>query len=62
MSGRQGDGGAGDADYGAIGQGYAAFRQPDPRIAARILGALGDARTVLNSSPGRGPTSRPTAR
>lgn len=55
------DGSAGDANYGAIGQGYATFRQPDPRIAAFIHAALGDARTVLNVGAGAGsyePTDR----
>jgi SAM-dependent methyltransferase len=48
------DGSAGDADYGTIGPGYAQIRQPDPRIAARILTALGNARTVLNVGAGAG--------
>jgi SAM-dependent methyltransferase len=48
------DGSAGDADYGTIGAGYAQIRQPDPRIAARILTALGNARTVLNVGAGAG--------
>jgi hypothetical protein len=55
------DGSAGDADYGAIGAGYARFRQPDPRIAVHILAALGPARTVLNIGAGAGsyePTDR----
>ena len=51
---RSGDGSAGDADYGAIGTSYARFRQPDPRIAARISQALGAARTVLNVGAGAG--------
>src|SRR3954447_16517836 len=54
MSGRHADGSAGDADYGAIGHGYAQFRQPDPRIAAPVHAALGDARTVLNVGAGAG--------
>lgn len=54
MSGRRGDGSAGDADYGSIGGGYAAYRQPDPRIAAAILAALGDAAPVLNVGAGAG--------
>ena len=61
MQARFEDGGAGDADYGRIGQGYAQMRQPDPRIAAAILEALGDARTVLNVGAGAGsyePTDR----
>jgi SAM-dependent methyltransferase len=48
------DGSAGDADYGAIGPGYAAVRQPDRRIAAQFHAALGDARTVLNVGAGAG--------
>ena len=48
------DGSAGDADYGRIGRGYAAVRQPDPRIEARLWAAFGDARTVLNVGAGAG--------
>lgn len=48
------DGSAGDADYGRIGAGYAAIRQPDPRIEARVWAAFGDARTVLNVGAGAG--------
>ncbi|MFB6823533.1 methyltransferase domain-containing protein [Streptomyces virginiae] len=47
--------------YDAIGGAYPATRRSDPRIAARILGALGDARTVLNVGAGTGsyePTDR----
>jgi SAM-dependent methyltransferase len=51
---RSADGSAGDADYGAIGTSYAAYRQPDRRIAARISQALGPARTVLNVGAGAG--------
>jgi len=40
---RSGDGSAGDADYGAIGTAYSRYRRPDPRIAARITEALGEA-------------------
>ncbi len=61
MSKRHADGSAGDADYGTIGQGDARFRQPDPRIAAAIHAALGEARTVLNVGAGAGsyePTDR----
>lgn len=54
MTDRYSDGSAGDADYSRIGKGYALIRQPDPRIAARILDALGDARTVLNVGAGAG--------
>jgi SAM-dependent methyltransferase len=40
--------------YDHIGLGYSNVRQPDPRIAARIEAALGDARTVLNVGAGAG--------
>ena len=36
MAVRQSDGSAGDANYGAIGGGYTAYRQPEPAIAALI--------------------------
>lgn len=55
------DGSAGDADYGVIGASYSGYRQPDPRLAAAITRALGDARTVLNIGAGAGsyePTDR----
>jgi hypothetical protein len=45
---------AGDVDYSVIGVGYANLRQPDPRIAAMIHAALGDARTILNIGAGAG--------
>jgi len=59
---RTNDGSAGDANYGAIGQGYANYRQPEPAIAALILSALGSAKTVLNVGAGAGsyePADRP---
>jgi len=40
--------------YDRIGQGYTSTRRSDPRIAAAILGALGDARSVLNVGAGAG--------
>jgi SAM-dependent methyltransferase len=40
--------------YDTIGRGYSDFRRPDPRIAARIEAALGDARTVVNVGAGAG--------
>jgi len=40
--------------YDRIGVGYADRRRPDPRIAAHIAAALGDARTVLNVGAGTG--------
>jgi len=45
---------AGDFDYDAKGAGYAAVRQPDPRIAEHVHAALGEARTVLNVGAGAG--------
>jgi hypothetical protein len=54
MSNRQGDGSAGDANYGLIGANYSRYRQPDPAIAAFIMSALGDARSVLNVGAGAG--------
>jgi SAM-dependent methyltransferase len=44
----------GDADYGRIGVGYAQYRRTDPRIAALVHAALGDARTVVNVGAGAG--------
>jgi SAM-dependent methyltransferase len=41
-------------DYEHHGRTYARHRRPDPRIAARIHAALGDARTVLNVGAGTG--------
>ncbi len=40
--------------YETIGQGYAATRRADPRIARRIREALGDARSVVNVGAGTG--------
>jgi SAM-dependent methyltransferase len=40
--------------YDAIGQTYARTRREDPRIAARLAAALGDARTVVNVGAGTG--------
>ncbi|HEY8216078.1 MAG TPA: class I SAM-dependent methyltransferase [Acidimicrobiia bacterium] len=40
--------------YDTIGRGYAARRRADPRIAAQINAALGDARRVLNVGAGAG--------
>jgi SAM-dependent methyltransferase len=44
----------GDFDYDGHGAGYARQRKGDPRIAAVIHAALGDARTVLNVGAGAG--------
>jgi SAM-dependent methyltransferase len=41
-------------DYERHGLTYARHRRPDPRIAARVHAALGDARTVLNVGAGTG--------
>jgi SAM-dependent methyltransferase len=43
-----------DASYDRIGFGYTRARRTEPRIAARILAALGDAHTVLNVGAGTG--------
>lgn len=48
------DGSAGDADYGAIGGGYASYRRPEPEFEVAISEALGDAATVLNVGAGAG--------
>lgn len=58
---RHHDGSAGDANYGVIGERYAGFRRPDPRIAELIETALGDAQTVLNVGAGAG-SYEPAAR
>ena len=42
------------ARYDRIGRTYSVTRQTDPRIAARIWAALGDARTVVNVGAGTG--------
>lgn len=58
---RHEDGSAGDVDYGAIGGSYGRFRRPEPIIAAQIVQALGDAKTILNVGAGTGsyePTDR----
>ena len=51
---RHDDGSAGDANYGRIGQGYTAYRKPDPAIASFIEKAFGDVDTVLNVGAGAG--------
>jgi len=43
-----------DAVYDRIGQTYTSTRRPDPRIAAAIVRALGDAETVVNVGAGAG--------
>lgn len=50
-----------DEPYDAIGRTYAIGRRTDPRIAARLWQALGDAESVLNVGAGTGsyePTDR----
>jgi SAM-dependent methyltransferase len=42
------------SSYDLIGHSYTATRETDPRIAARIWSALGDARTVVNVGAGTG--------
>jgi SAM-dependent methyltransferase len=52
---------AGDVDYAAHGQGYCRQRRTDPRLAAWVHAALGEARTILNVGAGAGsyePTDR----
>lgn len=47
--------------YNRIGRGYGEHRRADPRIAAKIYAALGDAQSVLNVGAGTGsyePTDR----
>lgn len=43
-----------EAVYDRIGHGYASARRADPRIAAHIESALGDAQTILNVGAGTG--------
>lgn len=45
---------ASDQLFDTIGTTFAATRPTDPRIAARIWAALGDARKVLNVGAGTG--------
>jgi hypothetical protein len=40
--------------YDSIGATYTVMRRTEPRIAARVWAALGDARTVLNAGAGTG--------
>jgi SAM-dependent methyltransferase len=48
------DNGAIAPRYDTLGVGYTAVRSEDPRLAARIRAALGDARTLLNVGAGAG--------
>jgi SAM-dependent methyltransferase len=43
-----------DAVYDSIGRVYRLYRQPDPRIAGQIMGALGEAVTILDVGAGTG--------
>src|SRR6202035_2796369 len=45
--------------YDTIGATYTVTRRTEPRIAARVWAALGDARTVLNVGAGTGSYERP---
>ena len=47
--------------YDTIGATYTVTRRTEPRIAAQVLAALGDARTVLNVGAGTGSYEPPTA-
>lgn len=44
----------GDFDYDAHGAGYGAIRRTDPRIAAYVHAALGEAHTIVNVGAGAG--------
>src|ERR1035437_2285622 len=48
--------------YDTIGGTYTVTRRTEPRIAARITAALGDARTVLNVGAGTGSYEPPDRR
>lgn len=52
----------GDFDYDAHSGGYGLVRRADPRIAAQVHAALGDARTVLNVGAGAGSYEPPDRR
>ena len=50
-----------DTDYSSLASDYATVRRADPRIAAQLVTALGDARKILNVGAGTGsyePTDR----
>jgi SAM-dependent methyltransferase len=50
---------SGEQLYDTIGTTYTATRRTDPRVAAQIWAALGDARTVLNVGAGTGSYESP---
>src|SRR5437870_11721561 len=54
MTAREGSDMSGAQLYDTIGTTYTATRRTEPRIAASIWAALGDARTVLNVGAGTG--------
>jgi hypothetical protein len=54
QNGRVSDRSAGDVDYDRLDVAYAQLRRTDPRIAARVHAALGDAATVVNVGAGAG--------
>src|SRR5438552_12988352 len=61
VTAREGSDMSGAQLYDTIGADYTVTRRTEPRIAARVWGALGDARTVLNIGAGTGsyePSSR----
>jgi SAM-dependent methyltransferase len=48
--------------YDTLGVGYGRYRRPDPRLAAAIMGALGELAPIVNLGAGTGsyePTDRP---
>ncbi|ESX79410.1 class I SAM-dependent methyltransferase [Mesorhizobium sp. LSHC414A00] len=61
MNSDNGDGSAGDVNYGVIGGSYSQYRKPEPSIEALIGQALGDAITVVNIGAGAG-SYEPTGR
>lgn len=48
--------------YDAIGRSYATTRREDPRIAARIFDAIGDAETIVNVGAGTGNYEPPSSK
>jgi hypothetical protein len=42
------------ASYDTLGRHYALIRRPDPRLAAAIWSALGDAESIVNVGAGAG--------
>jgi len=54
--------GTGPPRYDDIGRAYSRHRRPDPRIAAQLAEALGDARTVVDVGAGTGSYEPPDRR